>query len=148
NFYPTWSPDGKWVAFASAPVGSPGGSFNQEKARLRLVASDGGKVYELAKTTQGSGHTSTWPKFAPFVQRQGTLLFITFNSKIDYGFFLKNDSLAVDQRTPQLWMVGIDTEKLGASDASYAPMWLPMQDVTQNNHLGYWAEKIPCSALG
>src|SRR4030095_13287520 len=71
HFYPTFSPDGKWVAFASAPGSATGSGYNQGQARLRLVSRDGGQVYELARATQGVGHTSTWPKFAPFIQDDG-----------------------------------------------------------------------------
>jgi hypothetical protein len=146
HFYPTFSPDGKWVAFASAPVSATptGYSYNQSQARLRLVSRDGGQVYELTRATQGIGHTSTWPKFAPFIQDDGQTLFITFNSKIDYGFLLKNTTLPAPQTHPQLWFSAIDLRKL-SSDPSYAPIWLPFQEVNQNNHLGYWTEIITCA---
>jgi hypothetical protein len=146
HFYPTFSPDGKWIAFASAPVSATttGYSYNQSQARLRLVSRDGGQVYELARATQGTGHTSTWPKFAPFIQDDGQTLFITYNSKIDYGFLLKNGTLPAAQTHPQLWFSAIDLRKL-SSDPSYAPIWLPFQEITQNNHLGYWTEIITCA---
>jgi hypothetical protein len=147
HFYPSFSPDGKWIVFASAPVSpsATGYSYNQSQARLRLVSRDGGPVYELSRATQGIGHTSTWPKFAPFVQDNGRTLFVTFNSKIDYGFLLKNTTLPAAQTHPQLWFSAIDLGKLDTEDPSYAPMWLPFQEVTQNNHLGYWTEVITCT---
>jgi len=148
HFYPTFSPDGKWIAFASAPVdpGPTGYSYNQSQARLRLVSREGGQVYELGNATQGVGHTSTWPKFAPFVQDQNQTLFLTYNSKIDYGFILKNSALPAAQTHPQLWFSAIDLTKLATGDPSYAPIWLPFQEVIQNNHLGYWTEIVTCSA--
>jgi hypothetical protein len=146
HFYPSFSPDGKWVVFASAPISTAamGYSYNQAQARLRLVSRDGGQVYDLGRATQGVGHTSTWPKFAPFVQDDGQTLFVTFNSKIDYGFVLKNSALPPAQTHPQLWFSAIDLRKLGSGDPSYAPIWLPFQEITQNNHLGYWTEVITC----
>jgi hypothetical protein len=146
HFYPSFSPDGKWIAFASAPVTTAptGYSYNQSQARLRLVSRDGGQVYELGRATQALGLTSTWPKFAPFIQDGGQTLFITYNSKMDYGFVLKNSALAAAQMHPQLWFSAIDLRKLG-TDPSYAPIWLPFQEITQNNHLGYWTEIITCA---
>ena len=146
HFYPTFSPDGKWVAFASAPVSGvlADASYNRSQARLRLVSREGGQVYELGRATQGVGHTSTWPKFAPFIQDNGNTLFITYNSKIDYGFALKNSTLPPAQAHPQLWFSAIDLRNLASGDPSFAPIWLPFQEVTQNNHLGYWTEVITC----
>jgi hypothetical protein len=146
SFYPSWSPDGKWLVFASAPGGQALISYNQKQARLRLVARSGGPVYELARATQGVGNTSTLPKVAPFSQAGGSLLFVTFNSKIDYGFLLQN-SLAPTEpaRTPQLWLAAIDLGKLATDpDPSFAPVWLPFQDTKQNNHLGFWTQGVGC----
>ncbi len=143
HFYPTWSPDGRYVAFASAPT--MGRSYDNPNARLRLVARDGGRVFELGRATQGIGKTSTWPKFTPFVQGRGRILFLTFNSKMDYGFVLKN-SRAPQGGWPQLWLSAIDLDELDAGDPSSAPIWLPFQEVTQRNHLGHWTERVVCRA--
>ncbi len=148
HFYPTWSPDGNWIAFASAPIGAAKISYNQPEARLRLASRDGNKVYELGKATVTPGRTTTMPKFSPFAlpAEEGAtsldILFLTFNSKINYGVALKNDVLT-DQH-PQLWMAAIDLRKIDSGDPSFAPIWLPFQDVTQNNHLGYWTSEIAC----
>jgi hypothetical protein len=146
HFYPSWSPDGKWIAFASAPASMNLISYNQVNARLRLVARTGGTMYELGNATQGAGQTSTWPRFAPFVQAGGNIMFLTFNSKIDYGFLLMNSivpNITVDG-LPQLWMSAIDLRRLGTGDPSLPPVWLPFQDVTQRNHLGFWTEQVGC----
>jgi hypothetical protein len=143
NFYPTWSPDGQWIAFASAPRGNgTDSSYDRADARLRLVASTGGAIHELGNATFQPGHTSTWPKFAPHMQANGSVMFITFNSKIDYGFFLKRDTTG---GAPQLWLSAIDLRKLAAGgDPSSAPVWLPFQEVTQRNHLGFWTTQVGC----
>ena len=110
-------------------------------ARLRLVNVATKAVYELTNATWKAQSTSTWPKFAPAMQAGG-LMFLTFNSKIDYGFFLPNNAGGV----PQLWMSTIDVGKLpqAGADASSPPVWLPFQDVTQRNYLGDWTERVGC----
>jgi hypothetical protein len=141
NFYPTWSPDGHWLAFSSAPTAPLQTSYIQPNARLRLVNRDTKVVYELANATSRPGRTTTWPKFAPASQAGG-LMFLTFNAKIDYGFYLPNNAGS----SPQLWMTTIDVRKLQTpdDDASSPPVWLSFQDVRERNYLGLWADQIGC----
>jgi hypothetical protein len=147
HFYPTWSPQGDYIAFASAPRGSNADgskrkSYDQKLARLRLVRSDGtGPVYELANATQREGKWSTYPKFAPFLS--GTVAFLTFNSKISYGLVQDNDAQPDEKRVAQLWMSAVDVTKLPA-DPSSPPIWLPFQDPTQPGHLGLWTNEVKC----
>jgi hypothetical protein len=152
HFYPSWSPDGKYVAFASAPAGvTDKGSSDNPNAVLRLVPTTGGPhtcpgptCYELTNATQYSvadamatkGKGSTWPKFTPFSQAAGKLLFVSFSSQIDYG--VKSSARA------QLWMAAIDLTKLGKGDPSFAPIWLPHQDNGDENFTPYWTEILPC----
>ena len=151
NFYPTWSPDGRYIAFATAPVGAatqmpPVTSYDQPNARLRLVEVATKTVTELANATWKAASTSTWPKFAPAAQ--GNLMFLTFNSKIDYGFFLPNNAASVAQ--PQLWITAIDASKVSEAgvDPSSPPVWLPFQDVTKRNYLGAWTASVGCRVEG
>jgi hypothetical protein len=143
NFYPTWSPDGHLIAFATAPVGAMQTSYDQTNARLRLVNRDTKIVSELAAASGKAGSTSTWPKFAPASQAGG-LMILTFNSKMDYGFFQRGSAMDL----PQMWMTVLDVGKLqqAGADASRPPIWLPFQDVTQRNYLGCWAERVGCKA--
>jgi hypothetical protein len=149
HFYPTWSPDGQWLVFCSAPavgvstlLGSTADTYDNPQARLRMVAATGGRIYELGRATGGRGTTASWPKFTPFSQLGGQLLFVAFSSKADYGF-LKRDA-----KIPQLWMAAIDLRRLSGptpdSDPSWAPVWLPFQEVNQNNHLPFWTETLGC----
>lgn len=150
HFYPTWSPDGNWIAFVSAPLGAGDhGSYDQVLSRLRLVSRHDGRVFELGRASQGEGLASTLPKFAPI--QHGNLFFLTYNSKMDYGLLLRNSQVSVPEyRYPQLWLSVIDMSLVtedtsgGSLDPSAAPLWLPFQDLTQRNHLGYWADKLAC----
>jgi hypothetical protein len=143
NFYPTWSPDGHWIAFATAPVSggaTPTTSYAQPQARLRLVNRDTRTVFELANATFKPGRTSTYPKFAPVAQ-SGGLMFLTFNSKLDYGFFSPTGH--------QLWITSIDPNKIPTGDdPSTVPVWLPFQSPKERNYLGVWTERIACRAEG
>jgi Tol biopolymer transport system component len=146
HFYPTWSPDGKFVAFASSPRGegedgNPRKSYDQKMARLRLVRREGGTVYELGNATRSEGKWSTYPKFAPF--QSGSLAFLTFNSKISYGLIQDNESKADKDRVAQLWMSAVDVSKL-PEDPSSPPIWLPFQDASQPGHLGLWTNDVKC----
>lgn len=149
HFYPTWSPDGNYIAFASASrIAEPGEptpkSYDQKKARLRLVRRSGGDVYELARAMPELEKWSTYPKFAPFSAGQsGALMFLTFNSKMNYGLVLDNDARGDAQRLAQLWMSAIDVSKL-PDDPSAPPIWLPFQDPSQAGHLGIWTREVRC----
>jgi TolB protein len=145
NFYPTWSPDGHFIAFATGKVGAPTAtppqtSYDQSTARLRLVNVDTKAIFELTAASGAPGTTSTWPKFAPFSQAGG-LMFITFNSKMDYGFFPN-----LTNNMPQLWLTVIDPKKLVQSgvDPSRPPVWLPFQGVMQRNYASAWAATVGC----
>lgn len=160
HYYPSWSPDSEWILFVTArwPGSSPSAGFNlpgadikaysmsydQDTARLRLVqAAANSAVIELTNATHAMNKTTSWPKFAPFIQAQGTLVFITFSAKFNYGF------VVTDGKTPQLWMSAIDLMKakaeLGATDPSYPPFWLPFQDPTEKNHSGIWTNDVACA---
>jgi hypothetical protein len=139
HFYPSWSPDGKWIVFCSAPVGTAARTYDNPMSRLRLVGANGGLIYDLGQATQGMGTTASWPKFSPFSQLDGQLLFIGFSSRIDYGFLKR------DPNIPQLWLAAVDLRKLSTNDPSWAPIWLPFQEVDQNNHLPFWTESLGCT---
>ncbi len=158
HFYPTWSPDGNYIAFASAKmdpaITPPGQSYNNRATFLRLVKAQGGPYvcpgpscweltrgtrYAPADATTALGH-STWPKFTPFAQGAAkNLVFISFTSRLPYGFDTQGNS--------QLWMFALDLSKTApGDDPSYAPIWLPYQDTTDLSLNPYWAESLPCQS--
>jgi WD40-like Beta Propeller Repeat len=158
HFYPSWSPDGKWIVFVSAPAGQGVSSLSNPKAVLRIVPSTGGpytcpssQCFDLVRGTQykwadslaGNSKHSTWPKFSPFAQGANqNLMFISFTSEIDYGYLA--------QKKPELWSFFIDTEKLvfGKGDPSYAPVWLPYQEINDGAISPYWTKTLPCTVDG
>jgi WD40 repeat protein len=155
NSFPSLSPDGKWIVFVS---GEPGGPYMDNTQNpynhLRLVNVATKQIFNLDNATQKDGpHAmpggrATWPKFAPFTQAGGQLMFITFHTHLEYGF-LTRDGLVpgpagLTYSPVQLWLSAIDFRNMASGDPSAAPIYLTMQDPGQNNHLGFWAEKIGC----
>jgi hypothetical protein len=163
-FYPTWSPDGKWVAFAAGIRRMSGGkmetSQSNDNALIRLVKATGGpykcpskdcieltkgRGYSFADAEDEKGKHSTWPKFTPFAQDDGNLMFISFNSHLDYGFE-EPVTGKEGERLSQIWMFAVDVSKVGSGDdPSYAPIWLPQQDPGDGSLTPYWSERLPCN---
>ena len=153
HFYPSWSPDGRWLVVAGVPRGTS--AYAATSARLRLVSADidaqtcpSATCYELNRASQGTAVSSTWPKLSPFSQANDQLLFVTFSSKIDYGFALVNSG-PTGARRAQLWMAAIDLRTVTpGGDPSLPPFWLPFQDITETNHLPFWTEIVACTSDG
>jgi hypothetical protein len=122
---------------------------------LRLASADvdgqqcpGPTCFDLARASQGTSVSSTWPKLSPFSQASGQLLFVTFSSKIDYGLALINTGPNGAGRA-QLWMAAIDLRQATTgADPSLPPFWLPFQDITEANHLPFWSARVACGDDG
>lgn len=148
HFYPSWSPDERWLVFASGPLGVS--AYAAPDARLRLAAADvdgqacpGPTCFELANASQGTDLSSTWPKISPIALAGGNLLFVTFSSKMGYGSILEKGTRA------QLWMAAVDLRGANPGpDPSRPPIWLPFQDVSQANHLPFWSAIVACTDDG
>jgi hypothetical protein len=140
HVYPTFSPDGAWIAFTSVPAG--GRSYDNPQARLRLVPRAGDRApIELARAAQQRG--ASWPRFAPVAHAGGNVLYLTFDGKLDYGYFLRNGLDPAGGRS-QVWLTTIDLRRVAGGDPSSAPVWLPYQDTHVANVLGVWAERLAC----
>ncbi len=149
-YYPSFSPDGAFVAFNR----SAQNSYDAPDARIQVVATPNGTPVDLGAVNAIQGNS--WPKFAPFVQHfQGkTIFWLTFSSRRDYGLRLLNSQAAsADKEITQIWMVAVSPDRLqtnesGGSDPGYPPFWLPFQDMTTGNHIAQWTQKVarqPCS---
>lgn len=171
HFYPTWSPDGKYIAFSSSLHGTdrpslddpskPQKSITNPNAFPFMVPSSGGpyecpgdNCWALSKCAQygwddaqaQKGKMSTWPKFGPFAHLfgSGSLFYLSFNSRMPFGFF---DPLTRpdNEQASQLWMCAVDTGKLQPGvDPSLPPIYLPQQNLKDGSLTPYWAETLPC----
>jgi hypothetical protein len=88
------------------------------------------------------------PRFSPFYQ--GGYFWLVFTSRRDYGNDLVGTPrLGVGAGRPlqnsQLWVTAIDPS--AEFDPSFAPYWLPGQDVSQSNVDAQWSV-IACSSNG
>lgn len=156
NYYPDYSPDDAWVLFTRSQCG-PGDpvqycdAYDDPSARILVVPAGGGAPIDLARAN-GSGHLdNSWPKWSPFkgTYKGGDIYWFTISSVRDYGFRATTiDPTPVkDNGNPthvrQLWLVGFDMAKAKAGlDPSFAPVWLPFQDVQASNHIGQWTTKV------
>jgi hypothetical protein len=160
DYHPSFSPDDAWIVFSRSHCtagddpnagdinGNVCDSYNDYTARSWVVPAAGGAAIELAKANGQGRNTVSWPKWAPFksTYKGGDLFYVTVASTRDYGFRALHDHDAKGNPSTgvtQLWLVAFDPAKAAAgADPSFAPIWLPFQDVESSNHIGQWATKI------
>jgi hypothetical protein len=172
NYYPSYSPDGRFVIFNRASGVDPSGfadAFNNPDAKVFAVPATGGTAVELKTLDKGPSLTNSWPRWSPFIQQHNgkKLLWVTFSSTRDYGLRVQNENnnliqcyppdspqspngthgqpLSPDCNQPQIWMaaVYVENEGLGAGiDTSFEAFWLPFQDQSSHNHIPQWTETI------
>jgi len=139
NYYPSWSPDGNWILFNRAPSGD---AYNNANASLWVIKGDGsGPAMELAAADQAPGLTNSWGRWAPFMQTVGAnsepMFWVTVSSKRNFGVRL------VNQARPQIWMTPFFPNQAASSvDPSNVPFRLPFQDITSDNHIAQWTQKV------
>ena len=143
NYYPSFSPDGVYVAFNRSGMQS----YDAPDARVMVVPTAGGAAIDLAvNATVGN----SWPKFAPLAAHfQGdTIYWLTFASRRDYGLRLQQSGKMQKDQIAQLWMVAVSPKRLMAGDRGYPAFWLPFQDMSTGNHIAQWTQAVkraPCT---
>jgi hypothetical protein len=139
NYYPSFSPDGRWVLFNR----SADSSYNAIDAHLWAVRADRSAAPVRLAAADGTGDLgNSWPKWAPFVGTyQGeTILWITVSSRRDYGLRLVQQSRPADERRAQLWMAAFRPGRAG--DPSAPAFWLPFQSLAEGNHIAQWTQQV------
>lgn len=126
-YYPSWSPDGAWVAFNV----STGDGYADPDAMVWVIDGEGQRAIELTEANVTSGITNSLPRWAPLPDDD--VLWLAFSSNRVYG--------TVTAGNPQLWVTGFDPVRAAAgADPSWPAFWLPGQEPSQNNHIPMWAE--------
>lgn len=138
NYYPSFAPDGEWIAFNRAAVES----YDASDAAVMVVPTAGGTPVDLTAVNASPGNS--WPKFAPFAQKfhGETIYWLTFSSRRDYGLRMQQSTKTKDMQVTQLWMVAVSPKRLAAGDGGYPAFWLPFQDLATGNHIAQWTETV------
>jgi hypothetical protein len=160
QYYPAITPDDKFVVFnraiantldcvTTAGKGGPGsgGSYDNCHAALWIVPEAGGQAVRLdnASGPEEAQYANSWPSMSDKVS--GKHYWVAFSSRRPYGFLHppQNESntgtnCKAKGPAPQIWVSAIDPNKgeLGG-DPSFAPIWLPGQDIDGGNHIGQWS---------
>ena len=142
KYYPTFSPDSKWIAFVSA---SGGNSDNNNLATLMIVPADGsaapiavGQANTIVNNQTLTGNAAqvanTMPTWAP--TQPGDTMFLAFTSIRAYA------NVYAYNKYKQMWVAGIDPAKLPGQDPSYPAFRLPFQGDTENSHRPYWVVDV------
>jgi hypothetical protein len=138
--YPSYSPDSSFVAFQHGTHTLV--SAADAHGALYLVSSAGGAPIRLDHASIGDAY---YPNFTPFITSVNEIdrtYWLLHYSPRDYG-----NAHAGTRGTHrrQIWVSAIH---LGAGgDPSFAPYWLPGQEVGQQNASAYWAP-LPCRNTG
>jgi hypothetical protein len=148
DYYPNYSSDDEWVLFTRSTClpGEPQDrcdTYDDVGARAVVVPAAGGAAIDLAKANGAGRVDNSWSRWSPFngTYAGGSILWFTFSTVRDYGLRAVADGAGAHVR--QLWIVGFDVAKARAGqDPSFAPVWLPFQDVASSNHIGQWTSKV------
>jgi hypothetical protein len=121
-YYPTFSPDSRWIAFNRSTNGAA--AYANTSAELMLVDAAGGAPVLLAQANGLPNVENSWPRWGPIV---GDIGWIAYSSERAYA----NRVIGV----PQVWVTGVDLGQVAAGeDGSHAPVWLPGQSTSTGNH--------------
>lgn len=139
SYYPSFSPDGQWIAFTR----SAGGTYDIASAETWLVRADGSAapIKLAAADLDQANRTNSWARWVPFAQTFGpaneTMFYLTFSSKRPFGVRIPAGGV------PQIWMTPIfPSRALANKDPSGPAFRLPFQDVATGNHIAQWTQAI------
>jgi Tol biopolymer transport system component len=150
NFYPSFSPDGSWIAFARASTAvasswsiaatacngqtGAGLSYDNPSSSIWVLPAAGGAPTRLDIANDGTTLTNSWPKWAP--KADGEYLWMSLSSTRPYGL-----RLAGADAHHQVWFTAI--KRPGASGDPSAPaVWFPFQTLATKNHVGQWSYQV------
>jgi hypothetical protein len=131
EYYPTMSPDDKYVAFNRVPTGQS--SYANAQAEAFVIPIAGGAPVRLAANDppQCTGKTSpgvenSWPKWAPDVG--------TYNGKSYYWLTFSSTRSALGD--PQLYVTPVVDD--GTTLTTYPALYLWNQPADEHNHTPAW----------
>ena len=140
NYYPSFSPDGEWVAFSR----SRNNAYDDSDAELWMTKADGSmEAFELSEANVGNDLSNSWTRWAPFEQVNSPaggdterIFWITFSSRREFG-------VRLGKVRPQIWMAPFFPDRAALGLPATAPAFrLPFQGITTSNHIAQWTEQI------
>ncbi|HEY2744916.1 MAG TPA: hypothetical protein VGL86_09855 [Polyangia bacterium] len=151
NYYPSFSPDGQYLAFTksststksswsvanSACSGQDGSglSYDNPSATVWIMPAAGGTPVALAAANGAPMKTDSWPKWGP--KADGDHLWLSFSSTREYGNVLTGANAH-----HQIWITSIPRTGAPSGDPSTPAVWFPFQDTTTKNHIGVWSVQV------
>lgn len=132
SYYPSWSPDGKWIAVTRAE----GSSYANHSAEVFVVSADGSRGPFLISGGEGG----SWARWMPFeTTLDGEQMFyLSFTSKRAFGTQL-------EAGREQLWIAPFfpsHTGHEGSAPVTGPAFRAPWQSLTSANHNAQWATGI------
>jgi hypothetical protein len=149
--YPTFSPDENYIVFQRANALRTRNNLGQ----LWISDNNGGGARELVTADTATYMTASGatietrssiydtevnyePTFSPTTS--GGYYWLVFISNRDYGNFSVNGSWLKDNGRKQMWVSAITANPGSSGDPSNPPMWLPGQDVGNQNMRGAFSK--------
>ena len=138
NWYPSFSPDGEWIAFTR----TTSYSYNDGTAQTWLVKADGSQPpIQLATANLTGNLTNSWARWVPFAQTFGPnnekLFYLTFSTQRAFGVRIPGGG------RPQIWMTPVFPSRATAGqDPSGNAFRVPFQDVNTANHIAQWTKAV------
>ncbi|MBX3155995.1 MAG: PD40 domain-containing protein [Deltaproteobacteria bacterium] len=136
NYYPSWSPDGQWIAFTR----TTGNSYADTSAQAWIVKADGSlPPIQLNIANLGPNLTNSWPRWTPFAQSTGPnrepLFFLTFSTMRAFGVRPTGGT--------QIWMTPFFPDRaIAGQDPSGPAFRMPFQLTSSANHIAQWTQAI------
>jgi hypothetical protein len=135
--FPSYSPDGAWLAFERAK----GASKEAKEASLWLVEAGGGEPIELKRAAStekemDKPHSAdSMPTWMP--GERANAPWLLFSSTRNYG------SHMLAEAQDQLFLTAIDGDSaLRGEDPSAPAIWLPSQELSSSNHRALFAPEV------
>lgn len=134
SYYPSWSPDGKWLAVTRSPNGS---SFANPDASIWIIKADGSiPAIELPSTQGTMDSYARWMPSANSLTDE-PVFFLSFSSTRSFGVRLPDGGL------PQIWITPFYPQRATiGSDPSGPAYRAPFQSLTSSNHNAQWATSV------
>jgi Tol biopolymer transport system component len=129
SYYPSWSPDGKYVAITRSASGD---SYSSTDASVWVVAANGGLP---PVQITAPGETGSWARWMPFgsTVHGEPVYFLSFSSARDFGISYPRDR-------QQIWIAPFFPYRAYEKPFASAPAYhAPFQSTLTENHNAQWA---------